>query len=217
MSSPVIRSWGTYYGPGQATVLAVLDLTRTPFEKATEQTLDSVFKRTLYGTLDNDPRLSKRLVGRVFDHYQGLWVRPNSKSSSSSLAPHLLLGDRSVHVDKDRLATLGMSLIVEGPVRGKSPNLNPWARLGADAKLWRGLSTHLTATSLVEIGGSDSQVLRAGHGLAPEGVYVVSNNMLLQLAKELELPKPQPVEADKVFPHKYSALELRAIAGAAAI
>ncbi|KAK8137584.1 hypothetical protein PG984_003077 [Apiospora sp. TS-2023a] len=228
ISSPVFHSWSTYYGPGQAMAFAVLDLTRPPFEKATEQTLNSALIRTLSGTLKHDTILRKRLTGRVIDINQGLWVRSNSNSkisssspatpssSSSSLPPHLLLGDRSVHIDKDKLATLHMSIIVEGPVRGTDPNVNPWVRLGADPNLWRGLPTALTATSLAEAGGSDSQALRAGDGLDPEALYIVAGQMLLHLAKQLKLSKPPLVDPNVVFPDKTSGLWAMAAAADAA-
>ncbi|KAK7911064.1 hypothetical protein PG985_013545 [Apiospora marii] len=215
VSSPIIRSWSTYYGPGQAMILAVLDLTKPPFEKATERTLDSSLKRTLCRTLDrsldHDPKMRKRLVDQVFDDHQGFWVPSNCRSSSSSSCASpssLLLGDRSVHVDEDNLATLRMSLIVEGPVRGKDPKGNPWARLEADPELWRGLPTCLAATSLSELCGSDIQALHTGDVLPPKILSTILNNMLIQLAMELELPDPLGMEADKVFPRKLSALQM---------
>ncbi|KAK7954771.1 hypothetical protein PG988_015465 [Apiospora saccharicola] len=228
VSSPVFRSWSTYYGPGQAMAFAVLDLTRPPFEKATEQTLDSALIRTLSGTLKHDTILRKRLTGRVIDIHQGLWVRPSnskisssspatpSSSSSSSLPPHLLLGDRSVHIYKDKLATLHMSIIVEGPVRGTDPNVNPWVRLGADPNLWRGLPTALTATSLAKARGSDSQALRADDGLDPEVLYIVAGQMMQHLVKELRLPRPPFVDPDAVFPDKTSGMWAMAAATDAA-
>ncbi|KAK8067233.1 hypothetical protein PG997_013980 [Apiospora hydei] len=138
--SPVKRSWSTYCGPGHAMVLAVLDLAKPPFEKTSENHLTRALCRALHQALAPDPQMQRQLRLKV-DRDRGAWIRPDinnkdssasaSASSSSSLSPESLIGDTAVDINEENLATLYMSLNVEGPVTGPDPHLNPWARLAS--------------------------------------------------------------------------------------
>ncbi|KAK8017719.1 hypothetical protein PG993_014045 [Apiospora rasikravindrae] len=225
LASPVIRSWSTYYGPGQAMVHTVLDLTRPPFKKdTTERSLNEALRRALYQTLARHP-VTRKHLGRISEHRQGLWIRHNSEMSPATTSPSpsslppphkRLLGDLSVYIDKDNLATLCMSLIVEGPVTGADPSLKPWVRLEADPiNLARGLSSGpVAATSLTALSGSSGQALREGKVLQPGSVYLVMNQMVCSLARELVLPEPQLVPLEEVLPDQASSA-LRSVGMAA--
>ncbi|KAK7966210.1 C6 transcription factor [Apiospora aurea] len=137
--SPVKRSWSTYCGPGHAMVLAVLDLAKPPFEKTSEDQLAGALCRALHQALAPDPQMQRQLRLKV-DRDRGAWIQPASKSVGSPPShsspskppvPASLIGDTAVDIDEDNLATLYMSLNVQGPVTGPDPHLNPWARLAS--------------------------------------------------------------------------------------
>ncbi|KAK8041087.1 hypothetical protein PG994_014094 [Apiospora phragmitis] len=59
--SSVNRTWSTYYGPGHAMVLALLDLTKPPFRKTGEDQLAAALCRSLDRALAPDPQMRRQL------------------------------------------------------------------------------------------------------------------------------------------------------------
>ncbi|KAK8017721.1 hypothetical protein PG993_014047 [Apiospora rasikravindrae] len=208
--SPVSRTWSTYYGPGHAIVLAALDLTKPPFERTGGDQLAGALCRALHRALAPDPQMQRQLRLKV-DRDRGAWIRPDtnsgtaspSPSPSPSSSPESLIGDTAVAINEDLLATLAMTLNVEGPVTGPEPHLNPWARLASVPGIPAHRRRHPAgaATSLARtLGYADHALGDGGTVLSHRAVQWFTRQMMASLARELGLPPPRFVEAEEVFP-----------------
>ncbi|KAK8003894.1 WD40-repeat-containing domain protein [Apiospora arundinis] len=180
--SPFARNWSTYYGPGHAMTIALLDLSQ-PLQRTSEDQLVEALRRTLSWVLAPNPQMRKQL-GLSVDRDRGAWIQRSESSSSTSsrstsaLLPPQIIGDTGVDIDEENLATLCMAINVEGPVTGAELRLNPLA-------LALGYEGHVLGDDTV---------------LSHRAVQWFTTQMMTGLARELQLGPPRFVGPDEVFP-----------------
>ncbi|KAK6849428.1 hypothetical protein PG995_013261 [Apiospora arundinis] len=205
--SPFARNWSTYYGPGHAMTIALLDLSQPPLQRTSEDQLVEALRRTLSWVLAPNPQMRKQL-GLSVDRDRGAWIQRSESSSSTSsrsnsaLLPPQIIGDTGVDIDEENLATLCMTINVEGPVTGAELRLNPWARLEGTVPnlMGRGFGRRGIATSLALALGYEGHVLGDDTVLSHRAVQWFTTQMMTGLARELQLGPPRFVGPGEVFP-----------------
>ncbi|KAK8856631.1 hypothetical protein PGQ11_012543 [Apiospora arundinis] len=197
------RRWSTYYGPGHAVVIGVLDLARPPFQEFTEARLGEAVGRALLRTVTPSSPTAVGLNYVSFDRQAGALVT----GPSWRRWPDVQLGDTAVFSRSNNIATLFMSLNLAGPIperplggfyygRSDYDPYTPWAKLECSGLALcppTNLNVHLGHAAYSNLSPEDKE--RRDRG-AVQGFLI---EMQSCLARELELSPPEFVNAKTMF------------------